>query len=146
MGMVLNQGHICTKYFTPTEIEQLTKEFHTEDHSVTMPAGEKFSLGQPAELPTPLLRSLSRYCRSESKLKEIYFGLLVPEQGEHRYIGVLELSESTTEQEKSRLFQDLMHILKETLKEDKFMDFCELKECGFQEAIQKGALKTILSY
>lgn len=146
MGIYLNPANSCSKVFTPSEVTSMMEDFRIEDHSVSMPVGSNFMIGQPAEQPKKLLAALARYVQSSPSLKEIYFGLLAEKKGELRFVGVIDFADSVSPQQEQRTFEDLFTITKDTIDPGKIMDVCKLKDSGFEGAISEGALKAVSEY
>jgi len=146
MGIILNAGHVCTTVLSPSEVGSIVSDFKLEDHTVSSPAGETFQIGQPADMPVTLVKSLAEYSKNSPKLKEIYFGLLVDQNHDQRFVGVLEFVENITESDEGRVFEDLVTVSQETMPRNKIIDFCDLKKSSFQQAVQEGALKSVSSF
>lgn len=144
MGVVLNSGHDYGKSFSPFEIHELLKDSNLKESELTVPAGQEYMIGQPAEPPKLFLEALQSYSKKTHQIKEIYFGLLATQQGDLQFICLLDFNSGTIPKHQDEIFKDLITISKETLDPGKIINFGKLDGSEFYNAVQSGILKPVL--
>jgi len=147
-GVFLNPGHAYGKIFTPEELGLLLKgQLSVGSEEVTVPVGTGYLLGQPADLPRPLIEMLARYVASGKPAREIFFGLKVTEATlEMSFLAVVQFADGFPEASRRGVYDEIISVCQTLLPPGKMLDLIDRKCGDFEDSIRSGTLKRVGDY